>query len=74
MARHFNRLKEATKAGRVIFAGRTDEALDKTFGLVVFEAENESVARQFMETDPAVVAGVMSATLQPYVLALKRTE
>ena len=72
VARHFGRLTEATKTGRVIFAGKTSEALDKTFGLVVFEAENESVARKFMESDPAVVAGVMSATLHPYVLALQR--
>ncbi|HVE48339.1 MAG TPA: YciI family protein [Casimicrobiaceae bacterium] len=72
VGRHFGRLAEATKAGRVIFAGRTSEALDKTFGLVVFEADDEAAARQFMESDPAVAAGVMSATLHPYVLALQR--
>ena len=58
--------------GQVIFAGKTTEPLDTTFGLVVFEAESEAAARQFMESDPAVVAGVMSATLHPYVLALQR--
>lgn len=72
VGRHFVRLSEATKAGRVIFAGRTDEALDKTFGLVVFEAANEGEAREFMNGDPAVVAGLMTATLHPYVLALQR--
>ena len=74
VSRHFGRLAEATKAGRVIFAGRTTEALDRTFGLVVFEAEDVSLARQFMESDPAVVAGVMSATLHPYMLALQRRQ
>jgi uncharacterized protein len=72
VGRHFARLKEATAAGRVIFAGRTNEALAITFGLVVFEAENEPAARQFMESDPAVAAGLMTATLHPYVLALQR--
>lgn len=72
VGRHFARLKDATAAGRVIFAGRTNEALPLTFGLVVFEAEDEPAARQFMESDPAVTAGVMSATLHPYVLALQR--
>ncbi len=72
VARHFARLEEATAAGRVIFAGKTSEPLEATFGLVVFEAEDEKAARQFMEADPAVVAGVMSATLHPYVLALQR--
>ena len=64
--------RRRVKAGQVIFAGKTTEPLDTTFGLVVFEAESEAAARQFMESDPAVVAGVMSATLHPYALALQR--
>lgn len=72
VSRHFARLAAAAKAGQVIFAGRTTEPLDTTFGLVVFEAASDEAARQFMESDPAVVAGVMSATLHPYALALQR--
>ena len=72
VSRHFARLAAATKAGQVIFAGKTTEPLDTTFGLVVFEAASAEAARQFMEADPAVVAGVMSATLHPYALALQR--
>lgn len=41
-------------------------------GLLIFEAEHEAAARTFMEVDPAVVAGVMSATLHPYLVALLR--
>lgn len=70
--RHFERLKQATAEGKVIHAGRTTEALDKTFGLVIFEAENEAAAKAFMEDDPAVKAGVMSATLHPYTVVLQR--
>ena len=72
VSRHFARLADAVKTGQVIFAGKTTEPLDTTFGLVVFEAASEAAARQFMESDPAVVAGVMSATLHPYALALQR--
>lgn len=72
VSRHFARLANATKAGQVIFAGKTTESLDTTFGLVVFEAASDDAARQFMEADPAVVAGVMTATLHPYALALQR--
>jgi uncharacterized protein len=72
VSKHFARLSEATKRGRVIFAGRTSEPLDKTFGLVVFEADDEAAAKQFMDGDPAVIAGVMTATLHPYRLALQR--
>ena len=72
VAAHFQYLSKATESGRVVLAGRTDEARDKTFGLVTFEAESEEAARAFMESDPAIVAGVMSATLHPYSIALQR--
>lgn len=72
VARHFARLARATESGQVILAGRTTEALDKSFGLVIFEAEDAEAARAFMEADPAVVANVMSATLHPYSVALQR--
>ena len=69
---HFQYLSKATQAGKVILAGRTDEGFDKTFGLVIYEAESEQAARAFMASDPAVVAGVMTATLHPYSIALQR--
>jgi len=71
--RHFERLKKATESGQVILAGRTtSEPLDKTFGLVIFEADGEQAARAFMEADPAVQAGLMTATLHPYSVLLQR--
>jgi uncharacterized protein YciI len=70
--RHFNRLKEATERGQVIFAGRTDEPGDKTFGLVVFEAKDQAAASEFMNADPAITAGVMTAELHPFLLVLAR--
>lgn len=72
VGKHFERLAKATNAGQVILAGRTNEALDKTFGLVIFEAESEAAANTFMESDPAVAAGLMTATLHPYSVALIR--
>ncbi len=71
-AAHFAHLKAATAAGTVILAGRTMEAGDKTMGLVIFEAADEPAARAFMQGDPAIVAGVMTATLHPYDVALQR--
>lgn len=67
---HFQRLKEATERGQVILAGRTRETADKTMGLVVLTAADETAAREFMNGDPCVAAGVMTATLHPYDLAL----
>jgi uncharacterized protein YciI len=69
---HFQRLRKATDSGQVILAGRTSEDLAKTFGLVIFEAENDTAAEAFMRADPAVDGGVMTATLHPYSVALQR--
>lgn len=72
VGQHYERLAQAAARGEVILAGRTNEALDQSFGIVIFEADNEQVARQFMHADPAVIAGIMSATLHPYTVALQR--
>jgi uncharacterized protein YciI len=69
---HFNHLTEAASAGNVILAGRTSEPLNETFGLVIFEAEDAAAAEAFMHSDPAVIAGVMTATLHPYSIAVQR--
>ena len=70
--RHFDRLKEAIRSGQVILVGRTREPGDKTFGIAIFEAADEAAARKFMEADPAVAAGVMTAELHPFAVALER--
>lgn len=48
------------------------DPLDKTFGIVVFEAKDQEAALGFMNGDPAVVAGVMTAELHPFSVALAR--
>ncbi|MBX9927366.1 MAG: YciI family protein [Gemmatimonadaceae bacterium] len=69
---HFARLQAAVQAGSVILAGRTSEPLDKTFGLVVYEAADLAAAEAFARADPAVVAGVMTVEVHPYSVALLR--
>jgi uncharacterized protein len=70
--KHFAYLKAATEKGQVMFAGRTNESEDKTFGIVVFEAVDESSARDFMNGDEAVKSGIMTAELHPFMVALQR--
>ena len=74
ISRHFERLAQAAKSGQLILAGRTLEPLTATFGLVIFEAESEAAAKAFMQSDPAVEAGLMTATLHPYAVALQRKQ
>jgi uncharacterized protein YciI len=72
VGRHFRRLQEAAAAGTVLFAGRTQEPLDATLGLVVFEAVDAAAAKAWAEADPAVVAGVMTVDVRPYQVAVQR--
>lgn len=72
IGRHLTNFKEAIKRGQLILAGRTIEPGDKTFGVAIFEAKDEAAARAFMESDPAVVAGLMTAELHPFAVALQR--
>jgi uncharacterized protein len=72
LSRHFARFKHAIETGELILAGRTSEPGDKTFGIAIFEAKGEEAARKFMESDPAVVAGLMTAELHPFSIALER--
>ena len=72
VSRHFAYFKDLTEKGIMILMGRTQNNDESTFGIAVFEAEDESAARQIMENDPAVLGGVMTATLYPYKIALMR--
>ena len=67
---HFEYLKGHQKQGILILAGRTLNIDESSFGIVIFNAESEEQARMIMESDPAVVEGVMQAELYPYRVAL----
>jgi uncharacterized protein len=71
LGRHFNRFKAAIESGQLILAGRTEEPGEKTFGIAIFEAADETAARKFMNEDPAVSGGLMTAELHPFRVALE---
>jgi uncharacterized protein YciI len=70
VARHFAYLKGLAEQGVVILAGRTQNADESTFGIVIFRASSETAARDVMNNDPAVKNGVMRAELYPYRIAV----
>ena len=72
--RHFTRFQEAAKSGELILAGRTKEPGKKTFGIAIFRASDEAAAEKFMESDPAVVAKLMTAELHPFQMHMQRVE
>lgn len=71
VGRHFAYLKGLTEQSVVLLAGRTMTTDETTFGIVIFEAEDEASARAVMEGDPAVKGGVMTAALFPFRIALE---
>ena len=72
LERHFTRFQDAAKSGQLILAGRTSESGEKTFGIAIFEAPDEDAARKFMQEDPAVAGGLMTAELHPFAVVLRR--
>ena len=72
VSRHFAYLTDLTNKGVMILVGRTQNNDESTLGIAIFEAEDESTARNIMENDPAVAGGVMTAELYPYQIALMR--
>ncbi len=72
VSRHFAYLQDLTEKRIMILMGRTQNSDESTFGICIFEAEDESAARKIMEADPAVAGGVMRAVLYPYKIALMR--
>lgn len=66
--RHFVRLQRACAEGTVRLAG---PATDGAFGIVIFEAVDETAARAFAADDPAVLAGVMTAELHPFHVSME---
>ena len=69
-AAHFAHLEQALADGILILAGRSQDGVGPA--IVIFEAADESSAREFMESDPFVSSGLFGASLHPYRAALFR--
>lgn len=70
--RHFANLKRLLDDGKLVLAGKTDGLDEKTFGIVIFEADSEEEAQSVLLSDPAVAEGIMKAELFPYRVAIMR--
>jgi len=72
VGRHFTHLQSLLAEGKLILAGKTEGLDEKTFGIVIFEADDLESAQKQMKLDPAVQEGIMNAQLFPYSVALTR--
>jgi uncharacterized protein YciI len=67
---HYIRLRDLVGQGVVVLAGPTTGRVNT--GIVVFEAPDEETARQVMEGDPVIAAGIADGDLQPFEVSLLR--
>ncbi|MGB3906439.1 MAG: YciI family protein [Anaerolineae bacterium] len=67
LGEHFEYLQTALSEGRLILAGPCE---DREFGIVIFRAGTEEEALEFVEDDPAVRGGLMTAELHPLRISL----
>lgn len=68
---HFQYLKNLNEQGVVLLAGRTLNTDETTFGIIIFEAEDDAAAQELMNNDPAVKNNIFRAELYPYRIALR---
>ena len=69
VGRHSDYLEALLDEGKLIFAGR---CWDGPFGIIVIQAADEAEAQQIVDEDPSVMAGVQTAELHPFDVALVR--
>lgn len=67
---HFDSLKAMHNDGSLILAGRTLNTDAEGMGIVIFTAGSDEEAEKIAKEDPAVKAGIMTAKVFPYRVAL----
>ena len=70
LGEHFEHLQKALAEGKLILAG---PCVDGEFGVVVFRAATDDEALEFIQSDPAVRHGLMTAELHPFRVSLLDT-
>lgn len=69
---HYEYCARLRDEGTLILAGRTQSP--PHVGVVIFEAPDRAAAERVIAQDPGVSGGIFKARVQPYRVALARTE
>lgn len=69
-AEHFEHLRRLLADGVLILAGPTLGRVNT--GVTIIEAETEAAARTLMDSDPAILRGVVTGELRPMRVSLLR--
>lgn len=69
VGKHFEYLQSLITEGKLILAGRTDDA---EVGIAVIKADNDSHAEEILASDPAVKSGIFLGSVKLFRLALMK--
>jgi len=67
---HFDRYQRLLSDGTLILAGPTLGRINT--GIFIFEAPDETAARQIMEEDPVISSGYAEGELRPFRVSMMR--
>ena len=70
LSQHVGYLRMLQETGVLIFCGGSSNAREASFGIVIFNANDEQAAQRVAENDPAIVNGVLKFTLFPFFVGL----
>lgn len=70
--RHFAYLQKLLAEKKLILAGKTKGLDDKTFGIVIIEANTFAEAKEITCNDPGISEGIMNYELFPYHVAIMK--
>ncbi|HLO99154.1 MAG TPA: YciI family protein [Fimbriimonas sp.] len=71
---HFAYFSRLVQEDKLLLAGRTSGEPEKTIGIGILSAPSLEDAEYVVKLDPAVSAGVMSAEVQAFSVALFNTQ
>lgn len=71
VGRHFLHLQALLQTNELVLAGRSMD--EQPIGIAVLEVENRARAEEILNTDPAIIAGLMLGTLRPFSIAIQRS-
>jgi uncharacterized protein YciI len=71
---HWANLERLKDAGKLILAGRAQDADGTGIAICILEVDSEDEAQSIFEAEPFVQRGFATAPLHPYQVALSRNE
>ena len=68
---HFAYLQRLCAEGKLVLAGPSHVAVGDTFGVAVYDVEDEAEVRALVAADPAVANGLMTAEVRPLRMSVR---